>query len=153
MGLGNDIQGSRAYINQLSLELIHLLLEKQQYNLVLIGDKNDAKRNNFYFDQIPQELRGRILNYSGKTDVGTHINIIKKLDVLITIDTSPMHVAVMVLTPFIVLLGKSTSAFSTVQPKVDFGVYLKRENNLLDDSLFISHITPLEIIAQIESFF
>ncbi|MUP39089.1 glycosyltransferase family 9 protein [Labilibaculum euxinus] len=153
MGLGNDIQGSRAYINQLSLELIHLLLEKQQYNLVLIGDKNDAKRNNFYFDQIPQELRGRILNYSGKTDVGTHINIIKKLDVLITIDTSPMHVAVMVLTPFIVLLGKSTSAFSTVQPKVDFGVYLKRENNLLDDSLFISQITPLEIIAQIESFF
>lgn len=28
-----------------------------------------------------------------------------------------------------------------------------RENNLLDDRLFISQITPLEIIEQIESFF
>lgn len=133
------------------MELIHLLLEKQQYNLVLIGDKNDAKRNNFYFDQIPQELRGRILNYSGKTDVGTHINIIKKQDVLITIDSSPMHVAVMVLTPFIVLLGKSTSAFSTVQPKVDFGVYLKRENNLIDDDQFIYQIEPSDILGELQA--
>ena len=151
LGLGNDVQGSRAYTKKLSLELIHLLLEKKQYNLVLIGDKNDAKRNDFYEEQIPLELKARIRNYSGKTDVGTHINIIKNLDVLITIDSSAMHIAVAVLTPFIVLLGKSTSAFSTVQPKVSFGHYLKKEKNLIDDEWFISQIEPVEIATQIES--
>ena len=151
LGLGNDVQGSRAYTKKLSLELIHLLLETHQYNLVLIGDKNDAKRNNFYLDQIPKELKARILNYSGKTDVGTHINIIKNLDVLITIDSSAMHIAAAVLTPFIVLLGKSTSAFSTVQPKVSFGRYLKKERNLIDDDQFISQIEPSEILEELQA--
>ena len=153
VSLGFDEQEGRSYPKSNSILLIKELLELNKYNLVILGGESEESRASEYINQIPASYQNSVRNLTGKLTVSQFVNVISNLDLLVTIDSSPMHVAAAVLTPFIVLLGKSTSAFSTVQPKVDFGVYLKRENNLLDDRFFISQITPLEIIAQIESFF
>ncbi|RUT80095.1 glycosyltransferase family 9 protein [Ancylomarina longa] len=149
LALGCDEQGARAYPQKESLELIKLLLEQNRFNLVLIGDSREQKRNDIYMEMLTSPFSKNIQNYSGKTDVGTHINIIKKLDLLITIDSSAMHIAAAVNTPFIAVLGHSTSAFCIVKPKVNSGRYMKNENGLIDEDLFISQIKPSEILNEI----
>jgi len=152
LALGCDEQGARAYPKKESFELIKLMLEQNNFNLVLIGDSREQKRNDTYMEMLTSPFSKNIQNYSGKTDVGTHINLVKKLDLLITIDSSAMHIAAAVKTPFIVVLGHSTSPFSIVKPKVSFGRYMKNENGLIDEDLFISQIKPSEILNEISFF-
>ena len=124
VNLGNDLQKSRAYPTDLSKQLLDCLCAKQAYNIVLIGDKNDQDRARKYGDDSFLNDKN-IYNLTNKTSVAQYVSVIRESDLLITIDSSAMHIAAAVNTPFVTLLGKSTSAFCTVQPKVDFGVYLK----------------------------
>lgn len=153
LSLGFDEQGGRAYPKSNSILLIQELLKLNKYNLVILGGKSEVSRGSEYINKISASHLNFVKNLTGKLTVSQFVNVISNLDLLVTIDSSPMHIAASTETSFIVLLGQSTSPFCTVKPKVDFGVYLKRENNLLDESLFISQITPLEIIEQIESCF
>lgn len=153
LSLGFDEQKGRSYPKSNSISLIHELLKLNKYNLVILGGKSEVSRGSEYINQISASDHNFVRNLTGKLTVPQFVNVISNLDLLVTIDSSPMHIAASAETPFIVLLGKSTSPFCTVKPKVDFGVYLKNENSLLDESLFISQITPLEIIEQIEAFF
>ncbi|WP_421919664.1 glycosyltransferase family 9 protein [Marinifilum sp.] len=150
LSLGNDTQKNRAYPKDLSWELIQKLIERRTYNLILVGDDKDAERNKEYFSKLSDRDKSYIRNFSGKTDIATHVGLIKSAKILITIDSSGMHIAATCNVPFIVLLGKSTSPFCTVQPKVNFGRYLKNENNLINDDEFIGQIKPDAIIDQLE---
>jgi heptosyltransferase-2 len=149
MSLGNDAQKNRAYPKDLSWDLIQQLVSSRQYNLVFVGDTKDAERNDEYESKLSLADKKYVRNYSGRTDVGTHINLIKAADALITVDSSGMHIAAACKIPFIVLLGRSTSPFCTVQPKVDFGRYIKNENNLINDDDFISQISPAIIVQEL----
>ncbi|NOU60651.1 glycosyltransferase family 9 protein [Marinifilum caeruleilacunae] len=149
LSLGNDAQMNRAYPQKLSWELIQQLVKSRRYNLVFVGDAKDAERNNEYESNLSVEDKKYVRNYSGKTDVDTHINLIKAADALITVDSSGMHIAAACNIPFIVLLGRSTSPFCTVQPKVDFGRFLKNENSLIEVDKFISQISPTQIIHEL----
>jgi len=149
LNLGNDSQQFRAYPADLSLELIKNLIHAEEFNLILIGDTNDALRAEQYNlkDQIKA---GNIVDFTNKTSVSEYINLINKSDLLVTIDSSAMHIAAVVGTPFITILGKSTSPFCTVKPNVDFGIYLKEESGLIDEEKFISQITPDTIMKQVK---
>lgn len=149
LSLGNDNQKSRAYPKQLSWNLIELLIKSRKYNLVFVGDKNDAVRNDEFVKKLSLQDQKLVRNYSGKTDVGTHINVLKSVDMVVTVDSSAMHIAAACKVPFIVLLGRSTSPFCTVQPKVNFGRYIKNDNGLIDDDDFITQIRPEQILIEI----
>ena len=153
LSLGNDSQKSRAYPKDLSWRLIKMLINSGKYNLVFVGDKNDAIRNDEYVSKLSIEEQKYVRNYSGKTEVGTHINIIKSSDLLITVDSSGMHIAAAYKVPFIVILGRSTSPFSTVKPKINIGRYLKNENGLIDDDEFIAQIKPSYIMNELDKVF
>ncbi len=149
LNLGNDTQQSRAYPSNHSLDLIKKLIHTEEFNLILIGDKNDALRAKHY-NVLDNDQNRNLYNFTNKTSVSEYINLIKQSDLLITIDSSAMHIAAAVGTPFITILGKSTSPFCTVKPKVNFGIYLKEERNLIDEKQFISQIAPEMILEQIQ---
>lgn len=153
LSLGFDEQGGRAYPKLNSILLIQELLKLNKYNLVILGGKSEVSRGSEYVNQISVSDGNYVKNMTGKLSVPQFVNVVSNIDLLVTIDSSPMHIASAVKTKFIVLLGQSTSPFSIVKPKVDFGYYLKKENNLLDESLFINQIKPFDIINQIESCF
>ena len=72
------------------------------------------------------------------------------MDILITIDSAAMHIAAAVKTAFIALLGLSTSPTSTILPRSQTGVFLKIENNLINEADYIKNITPEIIYRNVE---
>ena len=142
--LGGINKKYRRYPESLSLELLKLL---NGYNLVLIGDRNDAGIHASYLKRVKLDS---VINLTGKTSVGEFVTTIANLDALITIDSSAMHIAAAVHTKFVALLGLSTSPTSTILPKVDFGIALKVENNMINEEDYIRNITPRMIVDHVE---
>lgn len=147
--LGGENKGYRKYPSEYSIQLIRLL-HQQGYNLILIGDENDAITNQQYATTAQVD---HLTDLSSKTSVEGFINTIANSDLLITIDSSALHVAAAVKTPFIALMGLSTSPTSTITPKVTFGKILKIENNLIREEDYIRNITPDIILKNIEEIF
>jgi len=145
--LGGDNKGTRKYPIKLSLELFSLLKECD-YNIILLGDSSDSINNNIY-EEFLLNNNINVKNLSGKTSVGEFIDAIATLDLLVTIDSSAMHIAAATKTNFITLVGKGTSVFETVKPKVNFGTYLFKDKLYIDDKTLINNITPISIRDEI----
>ncbi len=141
--LGGDNKGSRSYPQLLSLELFELLKD-EDIDIVLLGDRDDNKNNKIYQEYMKHNNK-EVINLSGATTVGEFIDIIASVDLLVTIDTSAMHIASATNTKFITLVGKGTSIFESVKPKVDFGKYLYKDNLDIDDRGAISNIEPQRV--------
>jgi len=146
--LGGENKGTRTYPKELSLELFRLLKDRD-YNIVLMGDSEDSKNNTLYQEALEQEGTS-VNNLSGKTNITEFIDLIASVDLLVTIDSSAMHISASTQTPFIVLLGKGTSAFDTVYPKVDFGEVLFYGKDKIQDTDLIKTIPPQAIVKQID---
>ena len=143
--LGGENKGYRHYRPEQSVQLLRLLNENG-YNLVLIGDADDNIQHTRY---IAEARISNIINLTANTTVEEFINTISNVDVLVTIDSSALHIAAAVGTPFIALMGLSTSPTSTIMPKVNFGHILKVENNLIREEDYIRNITPELILENI----
>jgi len=143
--LGGENKSFRKYPDNHSIRLLELLAEKN-YNLILIGDQNDNIKHQEYIATVRKE---NIINLSGSTSLEDFFNTIAHLNLLITIDSSAMHIAAALKVPFIALLGLSTSPTSTIIPKVPLGRILKIENNLIREEDYIRNITPDLILKTI----
>ncbi len=145
--LGGENKGTRRY----PLELGKILFEelsKENFDFVLLGDKQDCTNHN----QFALILDKKGVNYTditGKTTVAEFIDAIASLDLLVTIDTSAMHIASAVGTEFLVLVGKGTSPFSVVFPKFGKGHILQRGQHYLRAEEMIAAIKPNDISTKI----
>jgi len=134
--LGGVNKRFRRYPEDLSIELLRKL---NDYNLIFIGDANDAITQSAYARQVSLD---NLLDLSGKTSVGEMVTCISNMDLLITIDSAAMHIAAAVGTKFVALFGLSTSPTSTILPKTEAAVFLKIENNMVNEADYIKNITP-----------
>jgi len=141
--LGGENKDTRRYPKELSLELFKILKD-EKINIVLLGDKDDSYNNDEY-EKYLKEQNCNVINYSGKTTVAEYIDIISELDLLVTIDTSAVHISAAVDTKFILLVGKGSSAIDTTYPKVDFGEMIFKGYNKIKDEDLIYQIKPLDI--------
>lgn len=139
--LGGANKGSRQYTPQLSLELFKLLKD-EPIDIVFLGDADDAQAHSIYSQYLKENSSLKVNDFSGQTNVAQLIDTIGALDLLVTIDTSAMHIAAATYTPFITLVGKGTSIFEVVRPKVDFGIYLSQDNLDIDDTHLVANIKP-----------
>lgn len=144
---GGNNKRPRNYPATFSVQLIRLL-HAQGYNVILIGDRNDNRQQEEY---IAEAKCKDVINLTGKTNIEDFFNTIFHLDLLITIDSAAMHASAALKIPFIALMGLSTSATSTIIPKVSFGKILKIENNLIREEEYIKNITPEIIIREVKS--
>lgn len=144
---GGQSKSPRNYPAEHSIQLIRLL-HAQGYNIVLIGDKNDNKQQEEYVKYANCE---QVINLTGKTTIEDFFNTIASVDVLVTIDSAAMHAAAALKTPFIGLMGLSTSPTSAIIPKVPFGKILKIENNLIQEEDYIKNISPQVIVDTIKN--
>ena len=143
--LGGENKEFRKYPDEYAVQLLRLL-NRQGYNLLLIGDEND----NIKHTQYAEEARiDHLINLTARTTIEGFINTIANVDLIITIDSSALHIAAAVKTPFIALMGLSTSPTSTILPKVPLGRILKIENNLIREEDYIRNITPDLILKTI----
>ncbi len=76
----------------------HLVRKHPACRIVLLGREDMAG--------LPEwNLNGSVLNLTGKTSLSELVAVIRRLDVLVTGDTAPLHIAAAVQTPFVTLFG------------------------------------------------
>jgi ADP-heptose:LPS heptosyltransferase len=81
-----------------------------EYEIVLIGSNKEKEHEDIFLRSIPEHLKSRVVSHIGKTDLKMLLAIIKNLDILVTGDTGPLHLAV-------ALKTKTVSLFVTANPK------------------------------------
>lgn len=147
--LGGDYAGGRKYSVEASLSLMDILSKKENFNIVFIGDYKD-KENHDKYELRLKDNGIESLNLTGKTTVGEFIDVIGSVDLLVSMDTSAIHIAANVNTKFICFVGKSPSPMELVKPKVDFGSYLFCGEKYIEENDFMNDLKPQMILDEIE---
>lgn len=82
----------------------------EQYHIVLIGSGKEKELERQFLAALSPEEQQRVTSYIGKTTLLQLLAIIEQLDVLITGDTGPLHLAV-------ALQTRTVSLFYTANPR------------------------------------
>lgn len=144
---GGENKGERRYPRRLSKELVESLC-KNDIEFVLLGDNQDCE-NHKECASVAEKNQKKYYNFTGGTSVAEFIDAIAVLDLLVTIDTSAMHIAAATGTEFIVLVGKGTSPLSVVFPKDGKGHIINKGMHCLKGEDMISAIQPRDIYNKI----
>jgi ADP-heptose:LPS heptosyltransferase len=107
--VGVHVNGGRA-IKQWDPErfgdVARRLIESARATIVLTGGPGDRT----LVDQVAAMLPGRVIDVAGDLDLLSVAAILQRLDLLVTGDTGPMHLAVAVGTPVLAVFGPSDPA-------------------------------------------
>ncbi len=88
-------------------EIIQMILEKTNYIPVLVGSKNDLQISN----EVKKDLETYVVDFTGKTNLKEFCYIISKSKVLISNDSSPIHVASAFDIPTVAIFGATIPEF------------------------------------------
>lgn len=80
-----------------------LLAHYPDANIVLTGSSQDQPIADALFKVLPEKLKNRIDSYIGKTTLPQLIELINGIDVFVTGDTGPLHIALAAQTPTVSL--------------------------------------------------
>lgn len=143
---GGKNKGARHYPVEQAKQVVTLLNEKYLPNLILIGDKSEQADNLKLFEYA-NSLNMTCTDLTGKTSLTDLVDHIAALDLLISIDSGPMHMAAAVQTPCVAIVGQGTSPWSLVVPKTPNVIAATAEHSLqLNDSLLVQDINPENIV-------
>lgn len=87
-----------------------LLAQGPNYEIVLIGTSKEKHLETQFFASLTPEERTQVVSYIDKTGLKQLLGIMKNMDVLVTGDTGPLHLA-------IALKTKTVSLFVTANPR------------------------------------
>jgi heptosyltransferase-2 len=120
-----SVWNTKIYPKEYLKEVIKYILENYDYDILLIGGKNDESLSS----QISSEFSSKVYSASGKFTLIQSIELLKGAELLITNDSAPTHLAMCADIPVI------TIYCSTV---ADFGFYPYNKNSsyLSYDDLF-----------------
>ena len=143
---GGKNKGARHYPVEQAKQVIALLNEQYLSNLILIGDKSEQIDNQKLFEYA-NSLNMTCTDLTGKTSLTELVDHIASFDLLISIDSGPMHMASAVQTPCVAIVGQGTSPWSLVVPKTPNVVAATAEHSLkLNDNLLVDDINPENIV-------
>ncbi|ORM62510.1 glycosyltransferase family 9 protein [Pantoea rodasii] len=80
-----------------------IFLKHPNAKIVLTGAGQDQPIEKAFFALLPEQYRHRVTSYIGKTRLPALIELIHSMDVLVTGDTGPLHIAVTAQTPTVSL--------------------------------------------------
>lgn len=92
---------SRRWFKERFALLADKLIERLNVNVIFFGSKNETD----YVSELIKYVRHPVYNFAGKLSLREYIAILKELDLFITNDSGPMHLANIVGTPVIAIEG------------------------------------------------
>jgi heptosyltransferase-2 len=100
-----SIWNTKRWLPERYAKLITNLAYKYKTRIVIVGGKNELELN-----KKIQSLAGtdNCINLTGTTDIVELMAIIKKMDIFITNDSGPMHIAIVMNIPTIAIFGPTT---------------------------------------------
>lgn len=141
---GGKSKGFRHYPNELSFTAIAEIAKKVDCVFYIFGDNAELNDAQELHEQLNQQHINAVI-LTGKTSIITMIDAIAELDLLLTIDSGPMHIAAAFNVPFVAVVGLGTSPWSVVAPKVTNMVALVANGNQLLEEDIINEINPTSI--------
>lgn len=99
---------AKCWLRERFRTVIEDLIKNPNFYIVLFGDKNGRKLT----DEISKDFGSQVINLAGKTSLRELIAYLSIVDVLLTNDSGPMHIASALNVPVVALFG-STSAIKT----------------------------------------
>jgi len=86
------------------VELAQLLVNANpRCQIIVLGGKKEALLESQFLALVPPEIRQNIVSMVGKTNLLGLLTVIDSLDVLVTGDTGPLHLAIAIKTPTVSL--------------------------------------------------
>ncbi len=140
-------KGGRRYPKALGIVLFEKL-SSEDLDIVFLGDKQDCENHEEYAALLKRK-GANCINLTGKTTVEEFIDALASLDLLVTIDSSALHIAAAVGTEFVVLVGKGTSPFSVVCPKNGKGHVIEKGQHCLRGEDMMKMISPNDIFEKV----
>ncbi|NMM41558.1 glycosyltransferase family 9 protein [Pseudoalteromonas arctica] len=141
---GGKNKGFRHYPNELSFIAMADIAKKIGCTFYIFGDNAELKDAQQLHQQLNQQQVDSVV-LAGKTSIITMIDAIGELDLLLTIDSGPMHIAAAFNIPFVAVVGMGTSPWSVVAPKVTNAITLIANGNQLLEKDIINDIKPQHI--------
>lgn len=143
---GGQNKLARHYPFQLAADALTLIAAQQPCHFILLGDKSEVADNARLAEHL---LRQQICltDLTNKTSVAELVDTINSTNLVIAIDSGPMHMAAALKIPYVAVVGFGTSPWSCVEPKVQHGIHLTTNSLLLDLSKHISEIEPERIAS------
>lgn len=81
------------------MELADRLVREERCDIILLGSKDEAGLGKMF------DGKASVLNLVGKTSLEDLTSLVKRLNVLVTGDTAPLHIAAAMQTPIVALFG------------------------------------------------
>lgn len=85
-----------------------LLLQNPNLGIIITGSAKENACSEEIVSSIPAKWQKSIRNLSGKLNIGEFLALLEASDVLLTNDTGPLHIALMLGTPTVSLWGPGT---------------------------------------------
>lgn len=133
-------------------ELSNRIIRNFHAKVIFIGGVNDTG----YVNKIIEGIHYPVINLCGKTDLSLLPALIKRVDILVTLNSGPMHIAAAVSTPLVAIFG--TTNYARWRPVADklkcrtltpegMDTYAKQEEN---DSSYMKQIGVDEVLEAME---
>ncbi|CAM4350060.1 glycosyltransferase family 9 protein [Pseudoalteromonas ostreae] len=138
---GGKNKGFRHYPNEFSFIAMADIAKNIDCTFYIFGDNGELKDAQQLHQQLNQQQVDSVV-LAGKTSIITMIDAIGELDLLLTIDSGPMHIAAAFNIPFVAVVGLGTSPWSVVAPKVTNAITLIANGDQLLEKDIINEIKP-----------
>lgn len=89
-----------------------LIEDFEHIDIVLIGSASDRPLEQALLALLPEQVGSRVTSYIGKTSLPELVGVIASLDLLLTGDTGPLHLAVALRVPTLSLFVTSNPVFT-----------------------------------------
>ncbi|MBD1582096.1 glycosyltransferase family 9 protein [Pseudoalteromonas sp. S16_S37] len=141
---GGKNKGPRHYPNELALQALQLIAKQKEVHFYLLGDPSEKEESQQLASQlVAHDIAVTVL--TGTTSLSELVDCIAACQLMISIDSGPMHMAVAVDTPCVAVVGFGTSAWSVVAPKNKQFTALISQSCCLDENEIIKAISPEQI--------
>lgn len=143
---GGKNKGPRHYPLALAKQALIALSEQVDAHFYLVGDPSETTDNQQLYDAL-QTQHITVTDLTGKTSLVELVDCIAACNLMISIDSGPMHMAAAVATPCVAVVGFGTSPWSVVAPKNQQFLALTSQSCSLSEEKIIEQIRPTAIAA------
>ncbi|WP_261593154.1 glycosyltransferase family 9 protein [Pseudoalteromonas holothuriae] len=142
--MGSANKNNRYYPSHYAKEALLEISKHSVCSFNLLGSCDEAFENSQLCDLLKADNIA-VTDLSGKTSITELVDTIAQSDLMISIDSGPMHIACATGVNCITLVGPGTSPWSCVQPVTPYCKPIFANPLLLNDSDKLSSISPSKL--------
>lgn len=160
----SDLSIERRWPKEYFVELITRMLGSARWDrVVLVGAGDEADYVAEMHAALPEDIRAKAINLSGRLDIQAFIAMLKLSELFITNDSGPLHIASALGTPTISFFGPETPSLYGPLGKCDktffadlycspcLNVYNAKQAMCNGDNRCMKEIKPSEVIEALKS--